>query len=53
MQVLQEVGAAGHDELITALLAVTARVELDRQVDGSRDVHLILSKHVEREQCEG
>ncbi len=42
VQVLQEVTAAGHKELITSFLCVTARVELHRQEDGSRDVHLIL-----------
>lgn len=42
VNVLEEVSAAGHDELITAFLCVAAGVKLDRQVDGPRDVHLVL-----------
>lgn len=42
VDVLEEVTAAGHDELITAFLCVAAGVKLYRQVDGTRDVHLVL-----------
>lgn len=42
MDVLEEVTAAGHDELVTALLRVAAGVEFYRQVNGPRDVNLIL-----------
>lgn len=42
MDVLEEVVAAGHDELVAAFLRVAAGVEFYRQVDGSRDVNLVL-----------
>lgn len=44
--VLLEVAAAGHEQLITALLCVTLRVKLDGEVDSTRNVNFILrNKH--------
>lgn len=42
VDVLEEVAAAGHDELVAAFLRVAAGVKFYRQVDGSRDVNLVL-----------
>lgn len=44
--VLLEIAAAGHEQLITALLGVTLRVKLDGEVDSTRNVNFILrNKH--------
>lgn len=48
VDVLQEVAAARHDELITAFLRVATGVEFDRQVDGPGNVHLVLGREGEK-----
>lgn len=44
VDVLQEIAAAGHDELVAAFLRVATGVKFDRQVDGPRNVHLVLGR---------
>ncbi len=44
VDVLEEIAAAGHDELITAFLCVAAGVKFYRQVDGPRNVHFVLER---------
>lgn len=44
MNVLEEITAARHDEFITAFLCVAAGVKLYRQVDGPRNMHLVLKE---------
>lgn len=46
VNILEEITAAGHDKLITALFCVAAGVEFNRQVDGSGDVHFVLKRKV-------
>lgn len=44
VQVLLEVGTAGQLQLIAALLSLTARVELHRQIKSPGDVNLVLNQ---------
>lgn len=44
MNVLEEITAARHDEFITAFLCVAAGVKFYRQVDGPRNMHLVLKE---------
>lgn len=44
VNVLEEITAARHDELITAFLCVAAGVKFYRKVDGARNMHLVLKE---------
>lgn len=44
MNVLEEITAARHDEFIAAFLCVAAGVKFYRQVDGPRNMHLVLKQ---------
>ena len=48
VDILEEITAAGHDELITAFFCVAAGVKFYRQVDGPWDVHLVLKREKDK-----